>query len=55
LVDDDVHCISQHSQILSLAYYCISNSLQKKFKEAAQRRGVDLIAEVARFQGHFHP
>ena len=36
LVDDDVHCISKHSQILSLAYYCISNSLQKKFKEAAR-------------------
>jgi hypothetical protein len=47
LVDDDIHRISQHSQMLSLAYFCILDSLQKKSKEAAQRLGVDLITQLA--------
>ena len=47
LVEDDIHRISQHSQMLSLAYFSISDSFQKKSKEAAQRFGVDLITKLA--------
>ena len=33
--------------MLSLAYFSISDSFQKKSKEAAQRLGVDLITKLA--------
>src|ERR1700722_5866112 len=47
VVDEDIHHICEHSRILSHAFCSLWRSLERKSKEAHQRRAVDGIIELA--------